>query len=78
MFHPESLLDDAAHGNLPPWRRPQLEAHLAVCATCRLELALRADFAEELAEPNEPVPINRARKGSAREPSRPFDRSSSW
>jgi TolA-binding protein len=48
-LHPEGLLDRDAHGELTPDEEARLAAHLEVCAACRFERQLRADFAEELA-----------------------------
>ncbi|MBL8613127.1 MAG: zf-HC2 domain-containing protein, partial [Myxococcales bacterium] len=47
-LHPEDLLDREARGDLTPKERAHLDAHLAQCAACRLERAVRADFAAEL------------------------------
>lgn len=49
-LHPEHLLDREIRGELRDDERERLEAHLADCATCRLERQLRADFAQEMAE----------------------------
>lgn len=50
--HPDHLLDRARRGTLDAEGRRQLDAHLAVCRGCALELQLLADFAEE-GEPTE-------------------------
>jgi TolA-binding protein len=47
-LHPENLLDKELRGELDAAERQRLEAHLAQCATCRLERRVRADFALEL------------------------------
>jgi hypothetical protein len=47
-LHPENLLDRELRGELDATERKSLEAHLAQCATCRLERQLRADFALEM------------------------------
>lgn len=47
-LHPEHLLDREIHGELDDEGRARLEAHLADCATCRIEREMRADFALEL------------------------------
>lgn len=50
--HPDHLFDRARRGTLDAAGRKQLDAHLAVCSGCALELQLAADFAEE-GEPTE-------------------------
>ena len=50
-LHPEELLDRAARGALVGTDRARLDAHLAACTACRLELALRDDFQDELEAP---------------------------
>jgi TolA-binding protein len=47
-LHPEDLLEKEARGSLDASERTRLDAHLAHCVACRMELQLRADFAEEL------------------------------
>jgi TolA-binding protein len=55
-LHPEDLLDRSARGELSPAEKSRLDAHLAGCPSCRFELQLRADFADELeSELNENV-----------------------
>jgi TolA-binding protein len=48
-LHPEELLDKKARGALSASESERLDAHLARCATCRVEMQLRADFAVDLA-----------------------------
>lgn len=43
-LHPEELLDRAAAGALSKIEAAQLDAHLAQCSACRLELRAREDF----------------------------------
>ena len=40
-LHPEALIDRAAQGTLDPGDRARVRAHLAECASCRLELSVR-------------------------------------
>lgn len=47
-LHPDDLLDKEARGELTEIERTRLEAHLERCETCRFELEVRDDFAEEL------------------------------
>lgn len=47
LQHPEDLLDKLEAGLIAPAERERLDAHLAGCATCRMELAMRSDFAVE-------------------------------
>jgi TolA-binding protein len=56
-LHPENLLDKEIRGELDASERQRLEAHLAQCATCRLERQLRADFALELSRDSVPPEI---------------------
>jgi TolA-binding protein len=56
-LHPENLLDKEIQGALDATERERLEAHLAQCATCRLERRLRADFALELSRESVPPRI---------------------
>ena len=49
-LHPEELLDKYARGELSASERTRLDAHLATCPTCRLELELRRDFDLEAAQ----------------------------
>jgi len=51
-LHPEELLDKERRGELDEVERGRLEAHVARCAACRFERLLRADFADELGEPD--------------------------
>jgi TolA-binding protein len=56
-LHPEELLDKDARGELTASERERLDVHLARCATCRFERALRADFGGELGDaPQELAP----------------------
>ena len=48
-LHPEELIERRARGELTSSEQARLDAHLAQCATCRFELTLRDDFADELA-----------------------------
>ena len=48
-LHPEELLEKEALGELDESERGRLLAHVARCATCRLERQMRADFADDLA-----------------------------
>jgi TolA-binding protein len=47
LQHPEDLLDKLELGSLSAAERARLDAHLDGCATCRMELAMRSDFAAE-------------------------------
>lgn len=47
LSHPEDLLDKLEAGLIAPAERQRLDVHLAGCATCRMELAMRSDFAAE-------------------------------
>ena len=47
--HPEELLDAAREGELSPADRARLDAHLAHCTACRVELDAMEDFTRELA-----------------------------
>lgn len=55
-LHPEQLIDKLEAGVLSSAERAQLDAHLANCTTCRIELAMRSDFAADapLAFPEHP------------------------
>ena len=46
-IHPEELIDKLASGELSRSERERLDAHLGVCAVCRFEVTVRADFAED-------------------------------
>ena len=46
--HPEELLDAARHGELSAADRERLDAHLAHCTACRVELEAMDDFVREL------------------------------
>lgn len=48
-LHPDDLFDREARGQLTPAERALLDAHLASCAVCRFERAVRDDFAGEAA-----------------------------
>jgi len=50
-LHPEELLDKHARGALSEVESVRLEVHAATCATCRFELRVRRDFADEGFEP---------------------------
>lgn len=56
-LHPENLLDKEIRGELDGADRERLEAHLAQCATCRMERELRADFQLELSRDSVPPEI---------------------
>jgi hypothetical protein len=56
-LHPENLLDREIRGELDGAERQRLQAHLALCPTCRLERQLRADFALELSRDSTPPGI---------------------
>jgi len=56
QLHPEELLDRAARGTLSAVEQATLDRHLAVCAVCRFERDVRADFAAEL---DAPLPAHR-------------------
>jgi hypothetical protein len=56
-LHPENLLDKEIRGELDEGDRERLNAHLAQCATCRLERELRAGFALELSRGSVPPEI---------------------
>lgn len=45
--HPDDLLDRARRGSLDRDGQARLDAHLAVCGACRVELQLASDFAGE-------------------------------
>jgi TolA-binding protein len=47
-LHPEDLIEKDANGELDGAERARLDAHLARCAPCRFEQAVRSDFVEEL------------------------------
>jgi len=47
-LHPEELIDKLASGELSPAERVRLNDHLALCPSCRLELQVRADLAQEI------------------------------
>ncbi len=51
QLHPEELLDRAALGTLTALEQATLDRHLAICAVCRFERDVRADFAAELDAP---------------------------
>lgn len=55
-LHPEQLIDKLEAGALSSAERAQLDLHLASCTTCRVELAIRSDFAADapLAFPEQP------------------------
>jgi TolA-binding protein len=55
-LHPEQLIDKLEAGTLSNAERAQLDAHLLVCLACRMELATRADLAQDppLAFPERP------------------------
>ncbi|HEY3255586.1 MAG TPA: tetratricopeptide repeat protein [Polyangiaceae bacterium] len=46
-IHPEELIDKLADGSLTLAQRERLDAHLAQCASCRFEIAVRADLTED-------------------------------
>ncbi|MBN1608788.1 MAG: zf-HC2 domain-containing protein [Polyangiaceae bacterium] len=69
-LHPEELLDKHARGELSAAERGRLEAHLAVCPTCCLELELRRDFELEAARLPVPQLPGRVLAGSVSNPSR--------
>lgn len=54
-LHPEHLLEKHARGELSDAERAHLDAHLASCATCRFEVEVRADFADELSREEERI-----------------------
>lgn len=54
-LHPEHLLEKHARGELNDAERTLLDAHLAACATCRFEVDVRADFADELSREDERI-----------------------
>ncbi|HET9957594.1 MAG TPA: tetratricopeptide repeat protein [Polyangiaceae bacterium] len=58
-LHPEDLLDKFADRTLSEAEAARLDAHLAMCSVCRVELQLRADFEEEseLLRPNAPLQL---------------------
>lgn len=49
-LHPEELFDKLEAGSLTEAERARLDAHVARCDACRLEMQLRADFAGELGD----------------------------
>jgi TolA-binding protein len=51
-FHPEDLLDREMRGTILPEEQERLDRHLASCGVCRFERQVRADFEEELAQPD--------------------------
>lgn len=46
-LHPEELIDKHAEGLLTSVERERLDAHLGQCSSCRFEIAVRADLAED-------------------------------
>jgi TolA-binding protein len=68
-LHPEDLLERDARGALSDAERERLEVHLARCAACRLERALRDDFADELGA--EPTPSELLTLAGAAQPRPP-------
>lgn len=46
-IHPEELIDKLTEGSLTSAERERLDAHLAQCSSCRFEIAVRADLAED-------------------------------
>ncbi|MEI9935896.1 MAG: tetratricopeptide repeat protein [Pseudomonadota bacterium] len=46
-IHPEELIDKLAEGSLTSSERERLDAHLAQCSSCRFEIAVRSDLAED-------------------------------
>jgi TolA-binding protein len=58
-LHPEDLLDKEVRGELNASERAHLEAHLARCSTCRFELEVRNDFADELDEASSESSVQR-------------------
>jgi len=46
-IHPEELIDKLAEGSLTSAERERLDAHLGQCSSCRFEIAVRADLAED-------------------------------
>jgi len=47
-IHPEELIDKLHEGALTAVERGRLNVHLAQCSACRLEIAVRADLAEDV------------------------------
>src|SRR6185369_14970302 len=47
-IHPEELIDKLHEGALTAAERERLDVHLAQCAACRFESAVRADLAEDV------------------------------
>jgi TolA-binding protein len=78
-LHPEQLIDKLEAGTLSEAERAQLDAHLGVCAACRMELATRADLAQDapLAFPEQPeLRASEQLEPLARRPSTPAARRS--
>jgi TolA-binding protein len=46
-IHPEELIDKLAEGSLTHAERKRLNVHLGQCASCRFEIGVRADLAED-------------------------------
>ncbi|HEY4158969.1 MAG TPA: zf-HC2 domain-containing protein, partial [Polyangiaceae bacterium] len=83
-LHPEQLIDKLEAGTLSDAERAQLDAHLRGCTACRMDLATRADLAQDapFAFPEQPELMLRAlepqesREPPAKRPSTPAARRS--
>lgn len=56
-LHPEELFDKLVDGSLSGAEAERLRAHLADCAVCRFELAVRGDFQADLQKPAALLPL---------------------
>jgi len=56
-IHPEELIDKLNEGSLTVAERERLDAHLALCSSCRFEIAVRLDLAEDLPAFEERPPL---------------------
>jgi TolA-binding protein len=68
-LHPEELLDRERAGRLTDDERAALDAHSARCDACRVERALREDFAAELEPKDEDHALIERALGHALQPS---------
>jgi len=56
-IHPEELIDKLNEGSLTIAERERLDAHLALCSSCRFEIAVRSDLAEDVPAFEERPPL---------------------
>jgi TolA-binding protein len=64
-LHPEDLLDKLEDGTLAAAEARQLRAHLASCAVCNVELALRGDFSKDWLVHNDVIAAPSETEGAA-------------